>query len=172
LAGSGAAAALDVAGFGGLGVRGLGTGGSPGDPYAIGAIGTRGRPVDISLRSRHCGGCGGPNVAPIVVDGTDVTGALDPELVRAVIRSHRDQIRYCYEQELARDPSLSGKLVVKLIIGHEGLVASSQVVDSTVRNEGVERCVNSRVQSWVFPKPKGGGVVVVRYPFVLTQSGS
>jgi hypothetical protein len=181
LAGSSATAALDAGGFGGLGIRGVGTGGSPGDPYAIGAIGTKGRAARNPVYGIGWGNlCGDGRFGscksheappPIVADTSSVTGALDPELVRLVIRSHRSQIRYCYELELARDPALSGRLAVRFIIGSEGQVATSNVIDSTVKNLELNRCVTSRVQSWVFPKPKGG-VVVVRYPFVFAQSGS
>jgi hypothetical protein len=27
------------------------------------------------------------------------------------------------------------------------------------------------VHTWIFPKPKGGGVVIVTYPFVFNQGG-
>ncbi|HEY8211302.1 MAG TPA: AgmX/PglI C-terminal domain-containing protein [Myxococcaceae bacterium] len=180
LTGSSATAALDATGFGGLGVRGLGTGGSPGDPYSIGAIGTKGRAAGHPRYGAGslCGDGRNPKSCksheappPIVAEPSSVTGALDAELVRAVIRSHRSQIRYCYEMELARAPALSGKLAVQFIIGSEGQVATANVIDTTLKNPELSRCVISRVQSWVFPKPKGG-VVLVRYPFVFTQSGS
>ena len=38
-------------------------------------------------------------------------------------------------------------------------------------NAELEACVAGRVRAWEFPKPKGGGVVVVTYPFVFKQSG-
>jgi TonB family protein len=170
-------AGLDGPGFGGLGIRGLGTGG-PGDPYAIGVIGTRGRAAGKDRYGAGYSLCGGPGPGgclfrgnPTVAEDLNVAGGLDPELVRRVIKSHRDQIRYCYEVELARNASLAGKLAVKFTIGAEGEVVSSQVAESNLSSADLNRCVTSRVQSWVFPKPKGG-VVSVRYPFVFTQSGS
>ncbi|HYV47252.1 MAG TPA: AgmX/PglI C-terminal domain-containing protein [Myxococcaceae bacterium] len=178
LAGSSASAGLGATGFGGLDVRGLGTGGGPGDPYAIGIIGTKGRAAGKDRYGIGYSMCGGPGPGgclvradPTVAGDLSVTGGLDPELVRRVIKSHRDQIRYCYEVELAGNASLAGKVAVKFLIGVEGQVATSQVVESTVNSPDLDRCVNGRVQSWVFPKPKGG-VVNVRYPFVFTQSGS
>jgi hypothetical protein len=179
MVGSSASASLDAGGFGGLGVRGIGGGGGPGDPYAIGAIGTKGRAAG---KDRYglgggalCGpgrqGCLARGEPPAVAEDVNVSGGLDPELVRRVIKSHRDQIRYCYELELARNASLAGKLAVKFTIGAEGEVVSSQVADTTLSSADLNRCVTGRVQSWVFPKPKGG-VVNVRYPFVFTQSGS
>jgi len=176
MVGTGATASLNESEFGGLGLRGIGSGGGPGDPYAIGVIGTKGRAAgkdrygigySMCSRSRGCLARDTPTVA----EDLNVNGGLDPELVRRVIKSHRDQIRYCYEVELARNASLAGKVAVKFLIGAEGQVATSQVVESTVNSPELDRCVTGRVQSWVFPRPKGG-VVNVRYPFVFTQSGS
>ena len=40
-----------------------------------------------------------------------------------------------------------------------------------MNNAELETCVAGRVRTWVFPKPKGGGVVVVTYPFIFQQAG-
>jgi hypothetical protein len=40
-----------------------------------------------------------------------------------------------------------------------------------VGNAELESCVAGRVRTWQFPKPKGGGVVIVTYPFIFAQSG-
>jgi TonB family protein len=100
-----------------------------------------------------------------------VMGSLDKELIRQVIHRNRNQIRYCYESQLTRFPKLSGKVAVKFVISASGTVASSQVAQSTVSNAELETCIAGRVQTWIFPKPKGGGVVIVTYPFILKQSG-
>ena len=101
----------------------------------------------------------------------EVMGSLDKELIRQVIHRNRNQIRYCYESQLTRFPKLSGKVAVKFVISASGTVASSQVAQSTVSNAELETCIAGRVQTWIFPKPKGGGVVIVTYPFILKQSG-
>jgi TonB family protein len=96
-------------------------------------------------------------------------GSLDKEVIRAGIGSHRTEIADCYEAALTLHPTLEGKVVVKFIINQEGAVVSSEVVESTVRNEGMESCIVKNVRSWRFPKPKGGGVVAVTYPFIFRQ---
>jgi hypothetical protein len=30
----------------------------------------------------------------------------------------------------------------------------------------------SRIQSWAFPKPKGGGFAIITYPWILRSAGS
>jgi TonB family protein len=98
-------------------------------------------------------------------------GSLDKELIRQVIHRNRNQIRYCYESQLTRFPKLHGKVAVKFVISAAGTVASSNVAQSDVGNAELETCVAGRVRTWQFPKPKGGGIVIVTYPFVFTQSG-
>ncbi|HVE82180.1 MAG TPA: adventurous gliding motility protein GltG [Myxococcales bacterium] len=168
------ASAGDSKGFGGLGLRGTGGGGGGvGDTIGIGAIGTKGRGGGTGTYGNGVGVLGGKKVSDIGITSSDpeVMGSLDKELIRQVIRSHRDQIRYCYETQLARFPNLKGKVAVKFVISAMGSVASSQVAQSTTSNAELEMCVAGRVRTWVFPKPKGGGVVVVTYPFLFQQAG-
>ena len=168
------ASAGDSKGFGGLGLRGTGGGGGGvGDTIGIGAIGTKGRGGGTGTYGSGVGVLGGKRVSDIGITSSDpeVVGSLDKELIRQVIRSHRDQIRYCYETQLARFPNLKGKVAVKFVISAVGSVASSQVAQSTAGNGELEMCVAGRVRTWVFPKPKGGGVVVVTYPFLFQQAG-
>jgi hypothetical protein len=100
-----------------------------------------------------------------------VEGSLDKELIRRVIHAHRNQVRFCYESELVRHPGMNGKVTVKFIIGANGTVQKSGLDASTLGNGNVESCIVSRVAQWEFPKPKGGGIVVVSYPFLLKESG-
>jgi TonB family protein len=88
-----------------------------------------------------------------------------------VIHANRNRIRYCYESQLNRFPNLEGKVVVKFLINGEGRVSQSNVTSSTAGNAELETCVAGRVRLLEFPHPKGGGVVVVSYPFLFKQSG-
>ena len=68
-------------------------------------------------------------------------------------------------------PELSGKVAIRFTIASEGNVVTSSVAQSTAGNAELEQCVASRVRGWQFPKPKGGGHVVVTYPFLFKQAG-
>ena len=81
--------------------------------------------------------------------------------------ANRGQIHYCYQLQLFRSPTLSGTVAVKFVIGPTGSVQIARVAKSTVHNAELETCVAGRVKTWQFPKPKGGGVVIVTYPFVF-----
>lgn len=165
----------DSFGFGGLGMRGHGPGGggSSTSTFGVGSIGTRGRGGGSAGYGSGAGGLGGKADHGIrISQGTPVImGSLDKEIIRRVIKENLSQIRYCYERELAKSPGLYGKVQVKFIIAATGLVSNSQIDDSTMKNANVEQCIAQKVRGWRFPKPKGGGIVIVTYPFIFKQSG-
>lgn len=97
-------------------------------------------------------------------------GSLDKALIRDVIHTHRDEIRSCYEKQLEKYPKLEGKVAVKFHIAASGSVSNSEVAESTASNAELETCVSGKVATWAFPKPKGGGEVVVTYPFIFKAS--
>ena len=96
-----------------------------------------------------------------------ILGSIDPEIIRSIVREHADSIRYCYEKELARTPGIFGKIVMKWVIKADGTVESATTAESQMNNQGVESCLATRILRWEFPKPKGGGIVIVNYPFVF-----
>jgi len=100
-----------------------------------------------------------------------VKGALSKEIIRRVVRRHLNQVRYCYQQELQSSPDLYGRVMVRFAIVGTGQVATSVVESSTLANHTVETCITQAVRRWLFPKPEGGGTVVVSYPFVLRAAG-
>jgi TonB family protein len=94
-------------------------------------------------------------------------GSLDREVIQRVIHRNIAQVTYCYEKSLLRNPSLTGKVTVKMIIGASGEVSSATAQLSSAGAPELESCVAARVRTWRFPKPKGGGIVVVTYPFIF-----
>jgi TonB family protein len=101
-----------------------------------------------------------------------VRGTLDREIVRRTIRRHLNEVKYCYETQLVRRPSLAGRLSVQFAIAPSGQVATAVVQSSTLEDAAVESCVVQAVRRWDFPRPVGGGTVIVSYPFVLVPAGS
>jgi TonB family protein len=94
-----------------------------------------------------------------------VMGSLDKEVIRRVVRANSNQVRFCYEKELKKNPKLAGTVKVKFAIASNGSVASAAVTSSTLNNSAVESCLTGRIRRWKFPEPKGGGIVLVNYPF-------
>ena len=52
-----------------------------------------------------------------------------------------------------------------------GRVVASKLWSSTVQTQAVGQCIRRSAVGWLFPKPKGGGIVIVQYPFVLRTTG-
>ena len=48
----------------------------------------------------------------------------------------------------------------------EGVI-QSEVKKSTLADPKVENCMLLKIRNWKFPKPPGGGIVDVTYPFVF-----
>jgi len=166
----------DSYGVGGLGLKGTGSGGGgQGETIGIGGVGTKGRGGGLGGYGTGVGGLGrkADRDVSIQTGQVAVLGAIDKELIRRVIQEHASQIRYCYEQELQRDPKLEGKVVIRWIINADGHVSNPQVDGggTTLSSDPVHRCMMDRIQSWEFPKPKGGGIAVITYPWILRASG-
>jgi len=100
-----------------------------------------------------------------------ILGALDKTVIDRVIKQHLAQIRYCYQKELNKNPSLAGKVVIKFTIAADGTVSAAEVKSTTLNNATVEQCIVNRFLRFQFDPPAGGGIVIVSYPFVF-QSGS
>jgi TonB family protein len=163
---------------GGLELRGTGArGGGPGErtmglgrlrtigPHGPGGPGDGRDGAASRLVSRRA------HAPDIAITPPTVRGALDKEIIRRVVRRHLNQVRYCYEQELARAPTLTGRLAVRFTIAASGEVASSAIDSSTFDSPRVALCVVQAVRRWRFPQPQGGGIVVATYPFTFTPAG-
>lgn len=165
----------------GLGVIGTGrSGGGPPD----GTMGMGGR---LGTFGKYGKGGGGnkygamhlarmtprkPNDPQIIMSPPQVSENYDKELVRRVIRRHINEIKFCYQRELQAQPDLNGRVIVRFVISPTGQIASSAIQESTLDNRNAEQCMIQAVQRWLFPKPLGGGIVMVSYPFVLRSAGS
>jgi TonB family protein len=165
-------------GFGGLGLRGTGRGGGgTGEgTIGLGRMGTIGHGAGGGSGSGYGSGAGGfsgrsARVPQIRSGAADVRGSLSKEVIRRVVRRHINEVRFCYEQELNAQPDLEGRVTVTFIISPTGAVQNSSLNASTIGNARVESCVVAAVRRWGFPQPDGGGIVVVNYPFMLSQTG-
>jgi hypothetical protein len=99
-----------------------------------------------------------------------VKGSLSKETIRRIVRKHRNEVRYCYEQGLQKRPDLEGRVAIKFIISMSGAVMRAEVYDTTVADPAVASCIANTVSRMTFPMPADGGIVVVTYPFTLTAS--
>jgi hypothetical protein len=166
-------------GVGGLGVLGTGAGGGGTGEGTVGTghLGTIGKGGGRGDRAGYGDGMGGLRTRQarppdILMGHATVRGSLDKEIIRRIIRKHVNEVKFCYEQELTKKPSLAGRIQVQFAINGAGQVISSVMQSSTMGNARVEGCVVQAVKRWPFPQPLGGGLVIVSYPFVLAPAGA
>ncbi|MEC7242664.1 MAG: AgmX/PglI C-terminal domain-containing protein, partial [Myxococcota bacterium] len=157
-------------GAGGLGSRGSGLGGG-GSASGLGGTGTRGRGGGSSGFGSGQGNFGPKGEGGIGRIGGDpiILGALDKSLIDRVIKRNMNQIKYCYQRQLNANPTLNGKIVVKFVISGDGSVSQAKTHSSTMTGGGaVQSCINERFLRFQFPEPRGGGIVIVKYPFLFS----
>jgi Ca-activated chloride channel family protein len=124
-----------------------------------------------SGRGAGFGGRGGR--VPVVRQArATVKGSLDRVIIQRIVRAHLSEVRHCYNKGLAIDASLAGRVLVEFTIGALGEVVVSTVASNELPEgkvgESVGRCIATAVTRWTFPKTPGGGLVLVRYPFLLS----
>lgn len=96
-------------------------------------------------------------------------GKLDAGSISQVIKRRQTNIQRCYEREIKKNPSASGKVVVSFTIGTAGRVTNAKSVSDSVGG-GVGNCVASEIQRMRFPRPEGGEVIVNKtFVFEVSQ---
>jgi hypothetical protein len=157
-------------GSGGLSTTGSGLGGGgtgQGHLYGAGDLDTGGRasrghgrgPTLSSRKEREV-------KLDIAAGNVDDGGGLTKEQVARVVRAHANAVKFCYEKELQRKPTLAGKIEVYWVIVPDGSVEKSKIASTTMEDSAVEGCVARQVKQWVFPK-SDGRTLVQSYPFLF-----
>jgi hypothetical protein len=178
LGGLGDANTIIGRGSGGFGLRGEGGGGGgtgPGALFGAGGMGT-GVGVGRGGRGRGAGGAGVPGRdrgearVSVSTGAPRVNGYLSAEQINRVVRANQAAIRYCYENEVQRQPNLRGRIEIQWRINLQGAVTMARVDSSGMHSAGVEGCMVRQIRRWRFPEPDGGEVVVT-YPFIFGVGG-
>ena len=92
---------------------------------------------------------------------------MSRKTIKKVVRVYYSHFKYCYEKQLLKNPELEGKVVIKFLIGADGKVQKAEIAETTIKNAELEKCMIGAAKRMKFPKPLGGGVVDVKYPFVF-----
>jgi len=92
-------------------------------------------------------------------DAKKCTGSSGSELETALQFRVR-QAHRCYDNALAQDPTLRGKVTVAVRIGANGQVCSAGIASNEMSSQQVAQCVSGYFRGANFPSPKGGCVDV------------
>jgi hypothetical protein len=122
-------------------------------------------------------GTEGPGAPPVVrgpelkteVGHTDVKSGSLVDADRVVL-SLRPGFRHCYNQGLAKDPSLQGSVRIVATVGPNGEVLSATSTGSSTLGDEVVACVIHRVKGATFAPPAGDrATVVIPVTFALQR---
>ena len=105
------------------------------------------------------------------LDRTVLIGALNPDLIRKILRNYLHQFKFCYQKELAFNRFVLGTTSnLNFTISALGKVKNIKLVFKGESFSQVGKsCLRQVLGSISFPKPKGGGVVHVRQPLNFSK---
>lgn len=89
-----------------------------------------------------------------------------PDAIRKVVEQNQMAFEKCYNDQLQKNPDLSGGLCMQWQIGSKGKVSSVSTLNSTLDNEKVESCVANTLEKVKFEGPESGQTTVT-YPFTF-----
>lgn len=97
---------------------------------------------------------------------TEVSGRLPAQVIQRIVRQNFGRFRLCYEQGLAKNPLLEGRVSVRFVIGNDGAVSAVSAAGD-LADQGTKSCVAAAFYGLSFPSPENG-IVKVNYPLMFT----
>jgi hypothetical protein len=131
-----------------------------------------------------------PHQVPPADANSNGNYSLSREVIRRVIWVHVNQIKFCYQQALSKQPMLAGRLTAVFQIDPQGRVQSLALRDSEIpplllpgpgssppmvakalplsQAPQLLSCIGEAMRFWEFPPtPYYSGTTEISYPFVL-----
>ncbi|MBI5235307.1 MAG: AgmX/PglI C-terminal domain-containing protein [Deltaproteobacteria bacterium] len=97
--------------------------------------------------------------------------ARDESKVYATVRSYIGGLKFVYNNALRKDPSLKGKLTVKIVITTAGKVGAVENVATTLQSPDAVEAIIQRIYKWKFPELEGGQDFTITYTFDFSPMG-
>lgn len=91
-------------------------------------------------------------------------GVLDGEDVNATMRDHFDDVRGCYSRAGKAQRYAGGRVLLRFLVAGDGSAQDVLVVESTLGNYDVERCLVDVGRRITFHAPSGRKATTFEYP--------
>ncbi len=104
-----------------------------------------------------------------IASGPPITNSIPPAVIMRPIRERAACLRDCYDAGLARDPSIEGRLVVKLVVDADGWVRTVRVLESELGDRETDECVRRELVGLHYPPIAGGARISVVYPMTFRR---
>lgn len=130
---------------------------------AASAVGPATAPVPPAVTEASPSDAGAPQNADAHDGGRD--RSLDD--IRAVIASHREPFRACYDESLKAHPGIQGAFVLHFVVNPDGTVKSAEANQqkSEIHEADLEGCATAALKALQFPPSRRGMETTVNYPF-------
>ncbi len=89
---------------------------------------------------------------------------IDRKMVEFTIYNKKDEISYCYNEQIRKNNHISGHLTLQWLIDERGKMLNLSVMKSDFNSPSLFRCIENKMKTWSFPKSKNGASQVY-YPF-------
>lgn len=153
----------------GTDLKNVGAGGKGTSTIGISGVGSKGRGGGETSYGGN-GGLGDKGTMAIVnIEGNsnDFISSIDKEAIRRIIRSNRSAIKSCYDLELTKNPTLSGKVVLQWQITNGGKMINAKVKSNDMNSNSLGPCIINRLRVLKFPDPGPVEIAEVAFPFVF-----
>jgi len=91
-------------------------------------------------------------------------GVLDTEEVEATLQGHFEDVRNCYERAGKAQEYAGGRVLMRFLVAGDGSVSDVWVIESSLGNYPVERCLVGVGRGVVFKAPSGRKSTTFDYP--------
>lgn len=88
---------------------------------------------------------------------TEVQGSLSKDLITRSLKKRVSRLKYCHEQQLKGNPNVKGTVSVSFAVSRSGRVKAAKLVETTLNDRSMERCVLSQFRRTRFPRSKRRG---------------
>jgi hypothetical protein len=85
-------------------------------------------------------------------------GDLSEAEIEKALAKYLAKFQFCYEKSLLTDSSLAGNIRLQWTITTAGKVNDSKVINTQMKNAGLQSCILGVLKDIPFPHPKGGSV--------------
>ncbi|MDC0742553.1 AgmX/PglI C-terminal domain-containing protein [Polyangium mundeleinium] len=100
-------------------------------------------------------------------DTLPLSGTLTDEQIQTAVNENVKAFDACYTIGADKDGKLAGTITLQATVGPLGVVNEASVKKSTVGNPKVDDCVRKAFKTIKFPRPAGGGTVMITYPMTF-----
>lgn len=146
--------------------------GAPHEPTTTLLLSDAGELKGVKLAEVHSEAA--PSTDAGALGGRSRDPGRSPADIKAIIVSHRDAARACYDKGLANHPGVEGTLAIQWTIDPKGNVTSTSLDESrsTITEPSIVDCIASVIKKIQFAPSQAGFESKASYPFTFRPHGA